>query len=100
MTMHVTIETDGEVVEDLGMLDTREILDVARDRYALDEDGDPECIDNGTKLIVDIGTASAHSPTALNLVFTADDPAEFEAHVLALATDVEWPRPDRIELLL
>lgn len=100
MTAHVTIETDGKIVEDLGMIDTQEILDVARERYALNENGDPECIDNGSKLIVDTGTASAHSPVGLSLVFSADEFDKFEAHVLALATTAEWPRPDRIELLL
>jgi hypothetical protein len=100
MTAHVTIVTDGEVVEDLGMLDTQEILDVARDRYALDENGDPECIDNGTMLIVNAGTAGTHSPTSLNFVVSADNPTEFEALVLALATGANWPRPDSIVLML
>lgn len=99
MTAYVTILTDDEVVEDLGMLDTQEILDVARDRYALDQNGNPECIDNGTMLVVDTGTTTGRE-TTLDLVFTADDPIEFEAHVLGLATSVEWPRPDRIVLML
>ncbi len=98
MAAHVTVEVNGEVIEDLGMLTNQEIIDEARDRTALDEDSEPICLDEGAALVVEV----RHVPygPVVNTLHFASDPRPFVAEVLALNTDAAKPWPDRIVLML
>lgn len=98
MAAHVTIEVNGEVIEDLGMLTNQEIIDEARDRTALGADGEPILIDEGAALVIEVHYVP-HGPIVSTLHF-ASDPRQFVADVLALDTVAAKPWPDRIVLML